>query len=797
MPSRLPLSTILLAWAVSAGPLAAQNFNYGAAMAVGRNEILIGQPGNTYAPGYVYVYRSGPRGDWKAAAKLTAEGATNSDGFGQSIALDGNLALISSVKADSGRGAVYAFSRDAAGTWRPSGKIVAPDAAVGDKFGRHVALAGNFAFVASSRNKGAGGVYVFSRDGAGHWAADTMLFASDSEPATWYGGSLAASGNRLYVGAATFGGGPADSGSGSVYVYTRDKASRSWQQEARLVPAGKPVRAGFGLTLLAHGDSLLIGAPGYDRQVGSVFIFSRDSAGKWSSDAHLLPFDGGARTLFGASLAEVGSELWVGAPGASQFHGRVYRFTRDTSGYIAASRTTAPGLENEAQPLLGFTMAGGANTVAVGVPGRDFQEGGAAVYTRGPAGWKFATHLAGDLVSLSAITGSKRECTGGKVSIFDCQQVDLMSFIPVKDIGGKRGIELNDIWGYTDPQTGREYALVGRLDGTSFVDISDPSHPVYLGDLPKTAAAPASIWRDIKTYQHYAFIVADGAREHGMQVFDLNKLRRAGKTPVTFTEDAHYSRIHSAHNIVVDTTTGFAYLVGGSAGGEMCGGGLHMVDIRTPLTPKFAGCFADSTTGRSGTGYTHDAQCVVYHGPQAKYQGREICFNLSETALGIADVTDKEHPKALSHQGYPNVGYAHQGWLTDDQKYLYSDDELDELQGLVDGTRTLIWDVSDLDNPVLAGEYVSPNKAIDHNLFVVGDKVYESNYLSGLRVLDISDRLHPKAAGFFDTVPEGPDVAEFGGSWGNYPFFGSGLVAVTSMKEGLFVLKTHPVGATP
>ncbi|MEP6474434.1 MAG: choice-of-anchor B family protein, partial [Gemmatimonadota bacterium] len=290
---------------------------------------------------------------------------------------------------------------------------------------------------------------------------------------------------------------------------------------------------------------------------------------------------------------------------------------------------------------------------------------------------------------------------------------------------------------------------------------------------------------------------ADGAREHGMQVFDLNRLRNAPRTPTTFTEDAHYSLIHSAHNIVIDTSTGYAYLVGGSEGGESCGGALHMVDIHDPLHPTFAGCFADSTTGRSGTGYIHDAQCVVYHGPDAKFQGREICFNFAETAVSIADVTDKHAARALSHQAYPNVGYAHQGWLTDDQKYLYEDDELDEIEGLVDGTRTLIWDVSDLENPVLAGEYMSKNKSSDHNLFVVGNTVYQSNYLSGLRVLDITDRIHPRQAGFFDTVPVGPDVPGFAGSWGNFPFFASGIVAVTSMKEGLFLLKTHPATTIP
>jgi len=797
VPNRLSPVSALLATVVLAAPLAGQDFNYGAAIAAGPTEILIGQPGNTYAPGFVYLYRPGARGEWKLATKLTAEGATNNDGFGKSVALDGGTALISSITADSGRGVVYAFTRDRAGAWHQAAKLVAPDAAPDEHFGRTVNLMGDRAFVSSGRNKGAGAVYLFHRDSRGAWLADTTLMASDSEPANWYGTSLAASGNRLYVGAAAVGGGRADSASGSVYVYTRDNMSGAWSQEARLTPGPNTARASFGASLLPQGDSLLIGSPGYDRGVGAVFLFGRDSAGKWSPTMHLQPFDGSPRTLFGLGLAQVRSELWVGAPGANKFEGRVYRFSRDSTGWTAASKSGAPGLSDQSQTLYGWAVAGGKDVVVVGIPGQDFQEGGAALYTHGATGWKFTSRLVGDLVSLPAITGAKRECTGGKVGIFDCQQVDLMAFVPVKDIGGKRGIEINDIWGYTDPLTHREYALVGRLDGTSFVDITDASHPVYVGDLPKTSTSPTSIWRDIKTYQHYAFVVADGAREHGMQVFDLNRLRRAGKTPTTFTEDAHYSLIHSAHNIVVDTASGFAYLVGGSAGGEMCGGGLHMVDIHNPLQPTFAGCFADSTTGRSSTGYTHDAQCVVYHGPDGKYRGREICFNFSETAIGIADVTDKSSPKALSHQSYPNVGYSHQGWLTDDQKYIYADDELDELEGLVNGTRTLIWDVSDLENPVLAGEYVSTNHAIDHNLFVVGNSVYESNYLSGLRVLDISDRLHPKPAGFFDTVPVGPDEAQFGGSWGNYPFFASGVVAVTSMKEGLFLLKARPVGAIP
>jgi hypothetical protein len=165
----------------------------------------------------------------------------------------------------------------------------------------------------------------------------------------------------------------------------------------------------------------------------------------------------------------------------------------------------------------GERIAAAGSLVAVTIGNDDYGEGAVALFTRRSSGtWAFATRLVGDVASLSAITGAQRECQGGKVQMFDCHQVDLMSFIPITQIGGKRGVQLSDVWGYNDPETGKEIAIVGRVDGTSFVDITDPSRPVYLGDLPKTAGSVGSFWREIKTYKHYAYIVADGARQAGM-----------------------------------------------------------------------------------------------------------------------------------------------------------------------------------------------------------------------------------------------------------------------------------------
>ena len=257
---------------------------------------------------------------------------------------------------------------------------------------------------------------------------------------------------------------------------------------------------------------------------------------------------------------------------------------------------------------------------------------------------------------------------------------------------------------------------------------------------------------------------------------------------LTFDEDFHYDLVNSVHNIVVNEETGFAYAVGASGGGNTCGGGLHMINIQDPKNPTFAGCFAHTNTGRRGTGYSHDAQCVVYNGPDEEHAGKEICFGSNETALSISDVTDKENPVALAMESYPNVAYTHQGWLTDDQSYFYMNDELDEVQGLTTNTRTLIWDVKDLDEPILVKEHLSENRSSDHNLYIKGNLMYQSNYNSGLRVFDISDVVNPREVAFFDTVP-GEDFPAMDGSWSNYPFFESGIVVVTSGRQGLFLVR--------
>lgn len=233
----------------------------------------------------------------------------------------------------------------------------------------------------------------------------------------------------------------------------------------------------------------------------------------------------------------------------------------------------------------------------------------------------------------------------------------------------------------------------------------------------------------MKVFANHVFITRETAN-HGMQVMDLTKLRdyygmTEGDTVRTLEEDAHYDQITNAHNIVINEQTAFAYVVGTNT----CSGGLHVIDILNPVEPVYSGCF-------SSDGYTHDVQCVVYVGRDKRYQGHELCFAFNEDTLTVIDVSDKADMVMLSRTVYNDDHYTHQGWLTEDHNYLMMNDELDEYQGSNKNTRTLLWNVEDLEDPVHVASHFADVESIDHNLYIRGGLAYLSNYCSGLHILD-------------------------------------------------------------
>lgn len=206
------------------------------------------------------------------------------------------------------------------------------------------------------------------------------------------------------------------------------------------------------------------------------------------------------------------------------------------------------------------------------------------------------------------------------------------------------------------------------------------------------------------------------------------------------------------------------------------------MDISEPTNPVLIGSFGDD-------GYTHDAQVVSYIGPDANYSGKEIAFCCNGNTVTIVDVTDPSDATLISSTPYANSAYTHQGWLTEDHRYFISNDELDE-QNFGVNTTSFIWDVTDLSAPEIIGTFVSDVTAIDHNLYILDTLVYQSNYLAGLRILSTSniENGELEEVGYFDVAPAS-DAASFSGTWSNYPYFPSGVIAVTHIQEGLFLVR--------
>ena len=751
------------------------------AVDVSDGRVFVGEPSNFHQPGTVYIF--GKKGNnWDQMARVMAKDGVIGDNFGSAVSADGNRVLIGAPSANDRIGAAYIFERGRDGNWSQKANFKLGDDITAGGLGASVALMGDQAFVgAPSYADGKGSVMVFQRSSGGVWALKSNIMNPDTST-TNFGSSLAIDGDQLVVSAPNREGGT---------VFVMNNMDGEWTMATTLSSNQAQEQSRFGSSLAIKGDRILVGAPRNNNAMGTVFVYENVD-GDWSPSGLLTAFDVERRYQFGASVAFAEDGVWVGAPGANGSSGNIYQFMMDEDGAWTGSSKLPVG-EQEAGDGFSGSMAMDGNVAVVGLIGADYGAGSAVIMEKkGSGDWMASKMIIGEESSvLEPVKGRRVQCDDLKAEQFGCKNVDLISFLPVSDIGGGRGVRVNDIWGWTDPETGVEYALVGRNEGTSFVSLADPGNPVYVGNLPMTEGSRANVWRDIKVYKNHAYIVADGAGEHGMQILDLTKLREFDGEPLQLEETALYTGIHSAHNVVINEETGYAFIVGSSGGGNTCGGGLHMLNIQDPTNPVFEGCFSDPSTGRSGTGYSHDAQCVIYNGPDEDHQGSEICFGANETAVSIADVTDKQNPVALSTATYPNYGYVHQGWLTEDHKYFFQNDELDELMGAVERTRTMVWDVTDLDDPQLLREFYVEIPSSDHNLYIKDDKMYQSNYVSGLQVIDVSDPANPVKVGDFDTDPFSKDAPGFAGTWSNYPFFKSGLVIMTSGREGLFVLDTN------
>ena len=413
---------------------------------------------------------------------------------------------------------------------------------------------------------------------------------------------------------------------------------------------------------------------------------------------------------------------------------------------------------------------------------------------------------AGSSPLAECIDGHAKFTLDGKDYEYECNNYDLVGYVSLDEMNAESG---NDCWGWTDPNNGKEYALMGLDNGTAIVDISTPNSPIYLGKIP-TETVPSS-WRDLKVYDNHVFIVSEAAG-HGMQVFDLKQLRGLDSQQ-NFSADYVYSGYGHSHNIAINTESGYAYTAGAGSTNDPVG--IHALNISNPTSPTLELELPDF-------GYSHDAQIVNYRGPDSDHTGKEIYMGSNETKVVFVDVTDKNDPKLISEFLYDDE-YTHQSWLTEDHRYALLGDELDELDQSAQPwvlkenaqSRTIVIDLNDLDNPILHFNYLSNTEAIDHNGYIVDSNFYLANYTSGLRVIDIIN-IEQKSfteTGYFDTHiddhthniihqnsprwsdpgdhtgAKGDEIEAFNGAWSVYPFFNSENIIISDINSGLFIVK--------
>ncbi|MBJ89277.1 MAG: sodium:calcium exchanger [Woeseia sp.] len=380
-------------------------------------------------------------------------------------------------------------------------------------------------------------------------------------------------------------------------------------------------------------------------------------------------------------------------------------------------------------------------------------------------------------------------CVDGEAAGLPCDNVNLLSHVGFVDISSNPS-EGNDIWGFVDLNTGREYAIAGFNLGTAIFDVTDATNPREIGFINGQDA----VWRDVKVYQFfddntehwkaYAYITTDGSTD-GLFVIDLTGL------PHSVQRISYLSDITSAHNIYAantDYSTGISLtgdiptlIIAGSSAGN---GRYRSYSLDNPEAPDFI-------PGGTGSGYMHDASSLIIRDSRKDTQCVstgpycEILLDFNENMIEIWDVTEPEAPVQLSQTPYSGAEYIHSGWWSEDKQFLFVHDELDEYYlGLPTTLRT--FSMADLANPALVGTWEGSTNAIDHNGFVRGNRYYMSNYTRGLTILNIADPTAPEAVGRLDTYPVS-DNGSFNGAWGAYPFFHSGNIAISDINSGFYM----------
>jgi choice-of-anchor B domain-containing protein len=316
------------------------------------------------------------------------------------------------------------------------------------------------------------------------------------------------------------------------------------------------------------------------------------------------------------------------------------------------------------------------------------------------------------------------------------------------------GQTLANVCGWTAPD-GKEYALVGGSQGLIIVDISDPTTPVQITQLP----GPNNLWKEIKTYSHYAYVTSEGGQ--GVQIVDLSGLPSANLTWHYYRGTGQIAdQLNQIHALHIDVTKGYLY----TYGGNFSHGVVHDLNA-DPYNPVYVGQYSQN-------GYIHDGYadndtlyaCHIYTGEMA-----------------MVDMTNKSNPVVLGTVVTPGK-FTHNAWILSDRKHILTTDE---------ATPSFVtsYDVSDPTNIIELDRFSidNGNNSIGHNVHILNDYTITSWYTGGVVITDCHRPDNLVKVGQYDTWNgSGPN---FDGCWGAFPYFPSGTIIASNIEPAeLFIL---------
>src|SRR5690606_15219471 len=266
-------------------------------------------------------------------------------------------------------------------------------------------------------------------------------------PRSAFGADVALTGGTAFVGVAG-----ANENRGAVEVFTAG-GDGAWSHTGSLPAPELQPNSRFGIVVRAEDGVVLVSARLAGNTIGAMYTYVRGSDGTWMQQATISPEPATPNTMFGLAAVFDGRQLLVGASPADTARGAVFYAARNADGTFGPLQRLTP-----AEPLARGDRFGGAvamrgNVAAATMSGGDHGLGSVVVFERSGGAWTQTAVLKGETEALASVTGDEVRCTDGVATQFNCRDVEMLSFLSIPDLGGGRGVRLNDIWGWTDPQT--------------------------------------------------------------------------------------------------------------------------------------------------------------------------------------------------------------------------------------------------------------------------------------------------------------------------------------------------------